>query len=225
VVKDAEGKEVYRYTDHVQDDRIPLFEDMVAMEVVEPITDAKQEAAEVRGLRLADADVLHTSVLVELDYVERKLNQAAKLLKEEPEKALDQLVLAQTHGVTFKVNKEDNPLVAAERALQLAERMVEQARPEAAKENLQLAKNHLVIYRGLIAKSEQEKVRTLEKDITKLQGQIGKEGAAEKIREFWDRVAGWFTSQPGMAEKTTEESEPKKENKKEMKEKKEKKEK
>ncbi len=120
------------------------------------------------------------------------------------------MLLAQTQGVTFEVNKEDNPLVAAQRALQLAERMVEQERPEAARVNLQLAKNHLVIYRGLIPKSEEEKVRTLEKDITKLQGQIGKEGAAEKIREFWDRVAGWFTRQPGEAEKTTEKAEPKK---------------
>jgi hypothetical protein len=93
IVRDSEGKEVYRYVDRVQEDTIPLHEGLVAVNTMEPITDAKQGEAAVHGVRLADAELLHTSVLVKLDYVESKLNRALKLLKEKPEDAIAQLVL------------------------------------------------------------------------------------------------------------------------------------
>jgi len=199
VVHDADGKEVYRDVDRVQEDRIPLFEELIAVNVVEPITEAKEEAAELAGVRLAEADLLHTSVLVELGYVERKLNRALKLLEEEDnaEDAVAQLLLAQSHGVSFDVNKEDNPLLNAQMALQLAERMVEQSREKAAKANLQLAKNYLELYRGLLAKGESEDVRKLQGEITRLQGAIASKDAAETIRGFWNRVTSWLAQAPG----------------------------
>jgi len=202
VVKDADGKEVYRYVDRVQEDRIPLHEGLVAVNIMEPVTDAKQDEAAVQGLRLADADLIRTSILVELDYVESKLNRALKLLDDKPKDALAQLLLAQSRGVNFVVNKEDDPLVEAQMALQLAERMVEQGREQAAKANLQLAKNHLELYRGLLAKGKSEHVSKLQGEISKLQGEIGRKDAGESIRGFWDRVTGWFSSEPGEAQVT-----------------------
>lgn len=208
LVRNSGGEEVYRHVDRVQDDRLPLHEGLVAVKVVEPIVEAKQEAASLEGIRLADADLLHTSVLVELDYVERKLDRALDLLDDKPEEALAQLVLAQSHGVTFSVNREDNPLVEAQLALQLAERMVNQDRHKAAKANLQLAKNHLALYRDLIAEDEEsEHVGELEEAITKLQSNITKNEAVAEIREFWDRVAGWFVRKPGEARSTVSEAE------------------
>jgi hypothetical protein len=206
VVQDADGKEVYRYVDRVQDDRIPLHEGSVAVNTMEPITDAKQDEAAVQGLRLADADLIHTTVLVELDYVENRLNRALKLLDKKAEDALAALIQAQSRGITFVVNREDNPLVEAQMALQLAERMSEQGREEAAKANLQLAKNHLELYRGLLARGESERVRKLQGEITKLQGDIGQKDAAETIRGFWDRVASWFSREAGEMQVTTEEA-------------------
>jgi hypothetical protein len=199
VVSDAEGKEVYRHVDQVQDDLIPLFKGMIAIEVVQPIAEAKKDAAEIQGIQLADAELLHTSVLVSLDYVERKINRALELLGDKPEEALGQILLAQTEGVSFVVNKEDDPLANAQHALQLAEKMVRQERYEAANANLQIAKNNLELYRALIPESESGKVRRLEQDISRLQGEIKKEGAAGEIRGFWDRVAGWFARKPGEA--------------------------
>ena len=111
IVFDSEGKEVYRYVDRVQEDTIPLHEGLVAVNTMEPITDAKQGEAAVHGVRLADAQLLHTSVLVKLDYVESKLNRALKLLKGKPEDALAQLVLAQSQGIDYVVNRQDDPLV------------------------------------------------------------------------------------------------------------------
>ncbi|MBN1590843.1 MAG: hypothetical protein JW888_15125 [Pirellulales bacterium] len=205
-VQDANGKEVYRYVDRVQEDRIPLLDGLVAVKILEPITDAKQDDATVQGLRLANADLLHTSVLVELGYVESKLNHALKLLDNDPKEALTQLAFAQSRGITYVVNKEDNPLVEAQMALQLAERMVEQGRKHAAKANLQLAKNHLELYRGLLAEGESEHVKKLQAEITKLQAEMGGKESAKTIRGFWDRVAGWFGREPGEMH-TTHDSE------------------
>ena len=174
--------------------------------MVEPITDAKQDEAAIKGLRLADAELVHTSVLAKLDYIENKLNRALKLLGDKSEDALAQLRLAQTQGMTFLVNKEDDPLVKAQMALQLAERMAEQGREEAAKANLQLAKKLLELYRGLLPQGKSEHVTKLQGEITKLQTEIGGKDAAKTIRGFWDRVASWFVRQPGESRATTSET-------------------
>lgn len=203
VVSDAKGTEVYRYVDHVQNNRIPLYEGLVEVKVVEAITDAKRDAAEVAGVRLADAELLHTSALLELDYVEAKLKRSLQALPDKPNDALEQLVLAQSQGVKFSVNRQDNPLVAAQMALQLAEQMVEQNRVDAAKANLQQAKNHLVLYRGLIGEKESNEVKKLEEDITALQTSITTAGAAAKIRGFWDDVVTWFSREHREARTAT----------------------
>ncbi len=203
IVFDSEGKEVYRYVDRVQEDTIPLHEGLVAVNTMEPITDAKQGEAAVHGVRLADAELLHTSVLVKLDYVESKLNRALKLLKGKPEDALAQLALAQSQGIDYVVNRQDDPLVKAQMALQVAERMSEEGREEAAKANLQVAKNYLEFYRGLLPSGKSEHVSKLEGEITKLQSQIGSKGAASSIRGFWGRVASWFVRKPGEMHATT----------------------
>lgn len=203
-VRDSKGTEVYRNVDRVQNDRIPLHEGLVAVKVVEAITDAKRDAASLKGVRLADADLIHTSVLLELDYVEGRLKRALNALPTKPVDALKQLALAQSQGVAFSVNKEDNPLVAAQMALQLAEQMVKEDRVEAAKANLQQAKNQLVLYRGLVGEHEGDQVRKLEEDISKLQGNIETKDAAANIRGFWDRVANWFSREHGETRSTSD---------------------
>jgi hypothetical protein len=114
--------------------------------------------------------------------------------------------MAQSRGITFSIDKEDDPLVEAQMALQIAERMSEQGRELAAKANLQLARNQLELYRGLLAKDESEHVRKLQSEIAKLQGDMGRKDAADTIRGFWDRVASWFTQQPGDMRVTTKET-------------------
>lgn len=203
VVTDHDGKEVYRDVDRVQDDRIPIFEGAVAVEIIQPIAEAQEEEPTVQGIQLADAQRLNTSALLDLSYVDRKISRAMSLLDEKQDEALAQLLLAQTNGIRFSVNKQDDPLVDAQAALRIAERMVEQERYEAAKANLQLAKNHLEVYRGLIPKEDVQEVRDLESGITRLQRNIEQDKAAELIRGFWDQVTGWFTKSPGEAQKTT----------------------
>ena len=198
VVKDAQGKEVYRDVQKIQEDDIPLFSGSIAVEVVEPLVEAKKDEAALKGLKLADADVIHTAVLADLGYIERKLARAAQLLNK-PEEAAAQLALARTVGVHFTSHKEDAPLFDVQRALELAERMVQEKKYDGARANLEAAKLRLETYRGLVGANEAKPAAELAKEIEKLSGEIEKPGVAEKIRGMWDKAAGWFKREAGQA--------------------------
>jgi hypothetical protein len=176
---------------------------MIEVEVVEPIVEAKKEQAwRAEGLLLADADLVRTSVLVDLGYVERKLKRTIAELDNRQE-ALAQLALAQSDGVKFVVNKEDHPLLKAERAIKLAQRMAKDKKYEAAKKNLELANIYLQTYRGIVGEQAGEKVKKLEEDITKTLGGVMTAKTAEAIGSFWDQAASWFRQQPGQTHETT----------------------
>ncbi len=203
VVKARNDEEVYRYVEKVQDDQIPLYKGMVALDVLEAMVDKKKEAAALKGIRLADAELIHTAALLDLDYVERKVERAAKLIDEEPDKALTQLLFAGSRGVRLDVHEEDHPLVKAQSAIRLAERMAREGRHEAADENLRLAKLHLETYRSVLGEKAEGHVQKLQQEIQKLAGKTAEEGATDRIRGFWDRVTSWFTQEAGQAHTTT----------------------
>ncbi len=198
IVMDAQGKEVYRDVQKVQDDQIPIFASDIAVEVVEPLVEAKKDQAALKGLKLADADVIHTAVLADLGFIERKLARAAQLLSK-PEDAAAQLALAQNAGIRFSVHKEDSPLVEVQHALRLAERMVQEKKYDGAKVNLQLARLRLETYRGLVGSSAAKPAADLEKEIEKVSAEIEKPGGAEKIRGMWDKATSWFKRGSGQA--------------------------
>lgn len=200
-VRDAQGKEVYRNEQRVQDDQIPIYSGAVAMEVVEPIIEAKKDEAALKGVRLADAELIHTAVLVDVNYVERKLTRATELLAK-PQEAATELAQIQTAGVRFYAHKEDSPLVAVQHALRLAERQAREKKYEGAKLNLQTAKLQLEAYRALVGMGAGVPASNLENEIQKLSGELQTPGAADKIRGMWDKVAGWFKRESGQAHQT-----------------------
>jgi len=202
VTRDAQGKELYRDVQRVQDDQIPIFEGQFAIEAVEPIVEAKKDEAALKGLKLADADLIHTAVLVDLSFVERKLKRAGELLAK-PKEAADELAQAQSQGVHFFARREDSPLVDVQHALRLAERQVQEKKYDGAKANLQLAKLGLDTYRTLIGEEAGKAVVELQTDIQKLSGELHKPEAAGKIRGMWDKVAGWFKHESGQAVQTS----------------------
>ncbi len=202
VVKDQQGKEVYRDEQKVQDDQIPVFSGAIALEVVEPIVEAKKDQALLKGLKLADADVIHTSMLADLGYIERKLGRALQLL-DKPEDAAAQLALAQNVGIRLTMHKEDSPLVEVQHALRLAERMVQEKKYDAAKANLQLARLRLEAYRGLVGPAQAKPAADLEKEIEKISSELEKSGVADRIRGMWDKATSWFKRESGQAHDTT----------------------
>jgi len=205
-VRDQAGKEIYRYEERVQDDQIPLYDNMVAVDVLQAVVDQKKEDARLKGIRLADAELIHTSALLDLSYVDRKAARALKLLDDEPTEALGQLLLAQSRGIRLEVNREDDPLVKAQAAIRIAERMAREGKHEAADENLKLARIHLETYRSVLGEAGQDAVQKLQREIQALAGKTGEAGSTEEIRGFWDRVTSWFKSEPGEAHVTAPDS-------------------
>ena len=197
-VTDTRGQEIYRDDQQVQDDQIPIFAGDVAMEVVEPIIEAKQDEAALKGVTLANAQLIHTSVLVDLNYAERKLKRAMELMTK-PQEASAELALIQSEGVHFYAHQEDNPLVQVQQALRLAERMVREKKYDGAKANLQIAKVQLEAYRALVDADAGAPVADLENDIQKLSGELQTPGAADSIRNMWDKVTSWFKRESWQA--------------------------
>jgi hypothetical protein len=206
-VKDAQGKEIYHDEQQVQDDQIPIHMGDVAMEVIEPIIDAKKDEAALKGVKLADAKVIHTAVLVDLTYAERKLKRATELIAK-PQEASTELALIQSDGVHFYAHPEDDPLVKVQQALRLAERMVREKAFEGAKANLLTAQFQLEAYRALVGSDTGMAVADLEKNIQKLSGELQNPGAADQIRTMWDNVTGWFKRESGQAHQTATNSAP-----------------
>lgn len=197
VVRDPDGREVYRHRERVQDDLIPVYEKMIALEVIRPIVDAKKDQAAVAGIELSDAEFYHTSVLVDLDYVERKLARAERLL-DRPDEAASQLLLAQLQGVQLDMQQKDDPLAKAQAALRLAERNLEQGKLEGARANLRLAQTHLDTYRTLVGEQRTDAVAELQERIGELSVRLEEPGALASLRGFWSRVTGWMTDRPGQ---------------------------
>ena len=201
-VMDAQGKEIYRDEQRIQDDQIPIFAGAVALEVVEPIIEARKDEAALKGVQLADAALIRTTVLVDLNYAERKLKRAMDLITK-PQQAAAELALIQTGAVHFYEHKEDSPLVDVQYALRLAERMVREKKYDAAKANLQTAKLQLEAYRALVDTDSGQPVSDLEKEIEKLSGELQTPGAADQIRSMWDKATSWFKRESGQAHQTS----------------------
>lgn len=203
-VTDSDGKRVYRYVDRVQTDRLPIVEGLINVEIVRPIVEAKQEQAALQGFELAEANLVRTAVLLDLDYAERKINRALKALEENNStQARVDLLSASSIGVRFVQNEVDHPLVEAQSALRLAERQVQDGRHAAARTNLQLARTNLEIYRTLVDETASDEVSDLLEEIATIEGELEGPGVAQHIREFWNRIATWFTAEPGQAQATT----------------------
>lgn len=202
-VTDSQGERVYRYEDRVQDDQLPIVEGLINVEVVRPIVEAKEERATLQGFRLADANLVRTAVLLDLGYTERKIDAALTAIEEDRiEEAQDDLLAVSAAGVRFVENEEDHPLVDAQAALRLAERQVRDEKPEAARANLELARINLETYRTLIDEAETKKVSDLLDRISDLEKAVSEPQTADRIREYWNEIASWFTAEPGMAQAT-----------------------
>ncbi len=199
IVTQANGKEVYRNMQTTQDDQIPIFDSMVAVNVLQAIVDQNKEQAALQGMRLADAEVIHTAALVDLPYVERKIARALSLMNSEPKDAMAQLWFANGQGIHFVINKQDDPLVKAQAAIAFAEQMTRQGRHQAADENLKLAKLQLDTYRTLVGQDDHPKIKKLQDEIERMAGRTDQPGASEEIRGFWNRVTSWFKREPGQA--------------------------
>jgi len=187
-VKDAKETEVYRDTERVQDTQIPIYDFMIETDVIDPIITSRHSKLSVKGIRLDEADVIHTSVFLNLNYIERKLKHAAYLLEKKPNDARKALISAQNEGIRISLEKENNALVEAQRALSLAERMVNEKNYAAAREDLNIARLFLETHTELSGKTKNNNVAAMIKEIDQISKKIDQSGTLAKIRKTWHAI-------------------------------------
>ena len=189
VVKDSSGHEIYRSSTTEQDDIIELFSEMSTVDLLDAILDAKK--AEIDGPEYLGSVQLYTSVMADLNYIERKIKAALRTI-DTPSEAREQLLLAEVNGVEMDVSEVESPLMDARRALALAEVQVKQQSFDLAKENLDQAKISLDEYRKLFDTSKNAEIETITAGIEDLQKDLKKDGISDAIRDLWHKTVHLF---------------------------------
>ena|GEM_PF-952348 len=206
-----DGTVIYEDKRDLQLGRVPLFEGMLSTKTLAPIIAAKQDAVEVKGVRLVGAETITTEAFADLEYVEGQLEKASKALNDnKTETASRALELSQVRGVDFKYHKEDTPLAAARDALWLAKRALDENNSLQARANLFVARQQLEIYRQLQPEGKRQDVTQMMNEVSELDAKLRSEpiassGAAgnqdnktertsqgNAVTRWWEQVNGWF---------------------------------
>jgi uncharacterized protein (UPF0216 family) len=205
------GEVVYEDQRDVQEDRVPLFEGMLSTKTLAPIVAAKQDAVDVKGVRLIGAETITTEAFAHLDYIENQLGKSIKALKEgNIELAFTALSLAQVRGVEFRFRKEDTQLAAARDAIWLVKRALEENNSVQARANLNIARQQLEIYRQLLPEGHRQDVTQMMTEVAELDSKLKQDEngsssqASSQVKEaernkdgstvirWWEQINGWF---------------------------------
>jgi hypothetical protein len=196
-VKDAKGTEVYNNTETTQEDVIPLYQVAESIDTFNEILNFKK--AELEGKEYLGSINLNATMLVDLGYVERKVQYAMQLIDDnQNEKAKQQLLLAKSYGVDVRFSEAENPLVDAQKAFNQAEKMVHDEKYDATIMNLNVAKIKLQEYAELAGESKADEAQQLRTEIDKLVGNIKEKGAFGKIHALWHKTTGLFERHPSQ---------------------------
>jgi hypothetical protein len=66
-----------------------------------------------------------------------------------------------------------------------------------------LARVQLDAYRTIVGEIPAKAALDLNQEINAIRDKVREPGAADKIREYWNRVAGWFKQEPGEAQQSS----------------------
>jgi hypothetical protein len=210
-----DGTVVYEDQREVQENQVPLFEGMLSAKTLTPIAVAKQEAGnnknnkqeatEIKGVRLVSSETITTQVFADLNVVEAQLMRAVKALDANKTDDADKaLAAAQVRGVEFRYNKEDTPLAQARDAMWLAKRSLEENNAVQAQDNLSVARQSLRLYREIAPKERLKDVDQMLKEVDELDAKLRQETAqqpassSERMQQgktatgWWERINQWF---------------------------------
>ncbi|MDN5849258.1 MAG: YfdX family protein [Nitrococcus sp.] len=179
---------------------VGLYDDLDKVAVLDPVMEAKKEAAKKAGLPPTTIELL-------LDYSQVTLNVAeAKTRLKAAQKALDNdngnpqsadlaLALIQTQAVDFSYVTIAIPLREARANLLLARNLVQQDRAQDARFALLEAANALQKYQNQVGDNRAKQVSDLLQEINSLAQNIkqgGAKNAEDKITAWHDQVDRWF---------------------------------
>ena len=202
-VKDAKGAEVYKDTETTQNDVVPLYRDIAAVDVYDYIISIKK--AQLEGNDFLGRVNLNMTMLADIGYIERKVQHALQLIdNSQSDEAREQLLLAESHGVDIRFSETESPLVDAQKAFSVAEQMVHEKKYDAATANLNLAKIRLLEYAELAGPPKADEVKELRKEIDKLDGKTSEKGSVGRIHALWHKTTGLLERHPSQAKPTVQ---------------------
>lgn len=190
-VRDADGKTVYQDERSVQDERIAVMDSMVRMEIADPVREAMLLSEDDTN---AETSMVHTRMFLNLGYVERRLAEAERQLKDEPRTADKTLRLLLARGVEFESIAAHRPLADARDALWSAQWAASNEQFDEAKAQLQAAEAALDVYGQQLSSAEREKANKLREEVQALRNVVGSDGkpVVPRIREALGKVRRWF---------------------------------
>jgi hypothetical protein len=180
-VKDKQGKVLYEDTHVLPLEPIQVAQSVLVVDLLRPIIDAKNNDDEVSGVQLTESEVISTRIVVNVDFIARRIREAQRLLKDKSqlEQAQEALTEAFEDGVKTTTNRLEEPLVEVREALWYAHRAVNSRHYEEASANLATARKHLAIFHDLLPADEQKAVAELQKEIEVLGQQLRNPSLAE----------------------------------------------
>jgi len=93
--------------------------------------------------------------------------------------------------------EEHNALFEAQRALRLAERMVEEKNYNAARQDLNVARFSLETYTEVGGGGKDKDVEAMIKEVDQISNKIEQNGAIAKIRKSWHRITKKYRTESG----------------------------
>jgi hypothetical protein len=173
VVKDHDGTKLYEDIREVQPNEIPLLQVSAAIDFLQPIVEAKQQAAEATGVKLTRRDLLRAALSLNLRRVEQSLRQANHHLNSrDTERAATTLATLEAEAIDVAVEEEASPLGEIREALVYAHRALSSHNYAEARANLATAREQLALYRDVLPVEDREQMDALAKEIAALDEEI-----------------------------------------------------
>ncbi len=178
LVRDVNGKVIYEDVSDVQDDTYVVYHKISEIDQTRMVTRDEKDG-DKSGLKYQGSEFVDLDVVMDLGYVERRLQEAERLLATSPSEADRALADAQSNGTSVVTSMFESPLHDAHKAVQFAHESAERHEYKAAQANLNIARDYLAEYRDLIPASQHEELDRLRAEI---------EGTAAEISSTTERT-------------------------------------
>ena len=197
-VTNPAGDVLYEDTEEIQADTVTVYRSFAAVEVVRPLIASKKEAAEVEGDEFEGSALVEADVVIDLDFIDRRLGAAKRALSESLASVDDSLAEAQHDGTDLVIATIESPLAEAREALQFAHQAVTRKEYQAAEANLRIARGFLTLYREITPDAGKKDVDALNKEIDAMTQQItgttttNHESTKGAVKGLLDKVNSWW---------------------------------
>lgn len=192
------GNISYQENEQVKQLLIPVYAELDEVtSSLAPVRKAKKEAATSQSETPSPAgemDLQYTSVVLDVGEAKYTLENALSALQKNDSDRADKALASIQEDVIFEYDELDLPLVKARWHLMEAVRHAADKEYKEAKQSLEKSAVALESYTGRMGEDASKKARSLAEDIKASAGKIEekKEGAAETITGFWQKVVNWF---------------------------------